>query len=246
MAGRIAYYGNIVTQGLVLNLDAAIQGSYPKTGSTWFDISGNNNNGTLVNGPTFSSDDYGSIVFDGVNDYVDCGNNTNPKLNPGPLDAWSLSATFKNSQPLITDNDIYGIVGKRVENNVNGYTLMLRGGNYRGVLARFSTSGQNLVDIIPTSTYSNILSNGKYHQMVMTYDTNDTGSLYIDGILAGQAIATNFDFNNSNSSFKIGVGQTNNAFPFNGNISNISFYSRALTAQEILQNYNAMKSRYGL
>lgn len=70
MAGRIAYYGNIVTQGLVLDLDAAIQGSYPKTGSTWFDISNNGNNGTLTNGPTYSPDNFGSIVFDGVNDYV--------------------------------------------------------------------------------------------------------------------------------------------------------------------------------
>jgi hypothetical protein len=247
MATRYNYTGNIVTQGLVLNLDAAKTDSYPGTGTTWRDLSGFNNNGTLTNGPTFSGlGKQASIVFDGVNDYVDCGNNTNPLFNPGPSDAWSLSAVFKNTQPLITDNDIYGIVGKRIENNVNGYTLMLRGGNYRGVLARFSTLGQTLVDIIPTSDYRSILSNGEYHQMVMTYDTNDTGILYIDGVLTGQAIATNFDFNNRDSAFKIGVGQTSNAFPFNGNISNVSFYNRALTPQEVLQNYNATKGRFGI
>ena len=60
MAGRIAYYGNIATQGLVLNLDAGIQGSYPKTGSTWFDISNNGNNGTLTNGPLYTGSDYGA------------------------------------------------------------------------------------------------------------------------------------------------------------------------------------------
>src|SRR6056300_382098 len=70
MAGRIAYYGNIVTDGLVLNLDAARKDSYNRTGTTWNDISGNGNNGTLTNGPTFDSEDYGSIVFDGVDDYV--------------------------------------------------------------------------------------------------------------------------------------------------------------------------------
>jgi hypothetical protein len=70
MAGRIAYLGNIATQGLVLNLDAAIKGSYPGTGTTWTDVSNNGNNGTLTNGPTFSSADYGSIVFDGTDDYV--------------------------------------------------------------------------------------------------------------------------------------------------------------------------------
>src|SRR6056300_1799187 len=70
MAGRIAYYGNIVTDGLVLNLDAARKDSYNRTGTTWNDISGNGNNGTLINGPTFDSEDYGSIVFDGVDDYA--------------------------------------------------------------------------------------------------------------------------------------------------------------------------------
>ena len=70
MAGRIAYYGNIVTSGLVLNLDAAKRDSYPGSGTIWRDISGNGNNGTLTNGPTFNSDNYGSIAFDGVDDYV--------------------------------------------------------------------------------------------------------------------------------------------------------------------------------
>ena len=228
-------YPNIVTDGDILNLDAQFVGSYPTTGSTWYDVSGNNINGTLTNGPTFNSN--GAIVFDGVDDYVNCDNNSNPLLNPGPSEAWSLSTTFKNSQPLPNDNAIYGIAGKRVINEVNGYTLMLRGGNYNGVLARLSTSGQSLVDIVPITNYSNILSNGNYHQMVMTYGTNDTGSLYIDGVLVGQSIAPNFDFNNASSAFKIGVGDTNNNHPFNGNINSVSFYNKALTQAEISQNY---------
>ena len=70
MAGRIAYYGNIVKDGLVLDLDAAKKDSYPGTGTAWNDISGNRNNGTLTNGPTFNSSNGGSIVFDGTNDYI--------------------------------------------------------------------------------------------------------------------------------------------------------------------------------
>jgi hypothetical protein len=225
----------IDADGMVLYLDASQASSYPQTGSTWYDVSGNNINGTLTNGPTFNSN--GAIVFDGVDDYVNCNNNSNPLLNPGPSEAWSLSTTFKNSQPLPNDNTIYGIAGKRVINEVNGYTLMLRGGNYNGVLARLSTSGQSLVDIVPITNYSNILSNGNYHQMVMTYGTNDTGSLYIDGVLVGQSIAPNFDFNNASSAFKIGVGDTNNGHPFNGSINSVSFYNKALTQTEIKQNY---------
>ena len=60
----------IVKSGLVLYLDAGNQNSYPGTGTTWTDISRNNNNGTLTNGPTFNSENGGSIVFDGTNDYV--------------------------------------------------------------------------------------------------------------------------------------------------------------------------------
>ncbi len=70
MAGRIAYYGNIVKDGLVLLLDAAKKDSYPGSGTLWRDVSGNGNNGTLTNGPIFNSNNGGSVVFDGSNDYV--------------------------------------------------------------------------------------------------------------------------------------------------------------------------------
>ena len=72
MAGRIAYYGGIVKDGLILDLDAAKRDSYPSSGTVWNDISGFQNNGTLINGPTFNSSNGGSIVFDGVDDYVQC------------------------------------------------------------------------------------------------------------------------------------------------------------------------------
>ena len=70
------YSPRIVTSGLVLALDAAERLSYPRTGTTWRDLSGNSNNGTLTNGPTFSAGNMGSIVFDGVDDYVNIANST--------------------------------------------------------------------------------------------------------------------------------------------------------------------------
>jgi hypothetical protein len=81
MAGRIAYYGGIVTNGLVLALDAAKKDSYPGSGTLWRDISGNGNNGTLTNGPTFNSGNGGSIVFDGVNDYVQYETSLDPYIS---------------------------------------------------------------------------------------------------------------------------------------------------------------------
>ena len=71
------YGPKIITDGLVLCLDAADQNSYSGSGNTWTDLSGNGNNGTLINGPTFTSENYGSIIFDGSNDYMSVNNNYN-------------------------------------------------------------------------------------------------------------------------------------------------------------------------
>ena len=70
------YGPKIVTDGLVLCLDAADQNSYPGSGNTWYDLSGNGNNGTLVNGVGYNSGNLGSLVFGGVDDYVNCENTT--------------------------------------------------------------------------------------------------------------------------------------------------------------------------
>ena len=86
MSGKVgSITTSIIVDGLVLNMDAANRASYPKTGTTWTDTI-NGNNGTLVNGPTFSEDGGGSIVFDGVNDYVSM-NNKNPSF---------INSTFPN------------------------------------------------------------------------------------------------------------------------------------------------------
>jgi hypothetical protein len=82
MATRYNYTGGIVTNGLVLNLDAAKTDSYPGTGSIWRDLSGNSNNGTLTNGPTFSGiGKQASIVFDGSDDKVYCGSGSTIDFN---------------------------------------------------------------------------------------------------------------------------------------------------------------------
>ena len=80
---------SIVTDGLSLYLDAANTRSYPGSGTAWYDLSGNVNHGTLVNGPTFDSGNAGSIVFDGTNKYV---NFPNP-LNKTQLDQiWTVQS----------------------------------------------------------------------------------------------------------------------------------------------------------
>jgi len=104
IAANIEYEG-IVTDGLVLNLDAGFTTSYPTTGTTWYDLSGNSNNGTLTNGPTFNSSNSGSIVFDGVDDNVqrnalNVGNNFS-------VGVWAKPTTIKR-QTLVANSYNYG------------------------------------------------------------------------------------------------------------------------------------------
>ena len=84
----IKHSPRIVTDGLVLYLDAANTKSYPGSGTTWTDISGKSNNGTLTNGPTFDSGNKGTIVFDGSNDYVSETSGLSDSLLQGD---WSIS-----------------------------------------------------------------------------------------------------------------------------------------------------------
>lgn len=220
MAGRIAYYGNIVTSGLVLNLDAAKRDSYPGSGTTWRDISGNSNNGTLTNGPTFNSDNYGSIAFDGVDDYV---------LLPNGL----LSGTgdFTVNQ-FIKPNG--SVVGTTFGNFSTGNLQVLFGTNYIGMW------------LDNNSTYLiNPLSQYTTNPVMITASRNGTTTYFhINGVLqkTGSSSST---IGTPSSQFRLGTN-TATSETYNGGIYTTQIYNRALSPSEILQNYNATKTRYGL
>lgn len=101
----------IVTNGLVLALDAANNKSYPGSGVTWYDLSGNGNNGTLTNGPTFNVGNLGSIVFDGTNDYVSFNNSgTSTSFDFGTGD---MTFTFWMLPSAWGDGASRGIISKK-------------------------------------------------------------------------------------------------------------------------------------
>ena len=96
---------NVVTNGLVLALDAANTKSYVSGSTTWNDLSGNNNSGSLVNGPTFNSANLGSIVFDGVDDYINCGNSSTLNITETFTISLWINSTRNNIQSYILDKD---------------------------------------------------------------------------------------------------------------------------------------------
>jgi hypothetical protein len=100
----IAYNTSIVRDGLVLYLDAANKKSYSGTGTVWKDLSGQSNNGTLVNGVGYSSDNKGAMAFDGVDDYVDSGEASflGPSLSGLTVSCWIRIKTRKTA--IIAEN----------------------------------------------------------------------------------------------------------------------------------------------
>jgi len=224
-------YEGIVTDGLIFNLDAGFTPSYPKNGTTWYNVGGANN-GTLTNGPTFSTDGGGSIVFDGVDDYVNFGS-ANQILSDT---YFTMECWMKSSDNGTGSGNQATFIGTRVGKNAS--------------LARFG-GGSNAGFFWDTTTEGNINLNSNFvifdeewHHIVGTFD-NGLGSIYVDGDFKNSASSTAPIDLNTNA-FGIGVDPINLTRTFYGKIPIGRVYNRALSASEVLQNYNAQKGRFGL
>jgi hypothetical protein len=222
---------SIVKSGLVLNLDASYKSSYPATGSTWFDISGSgNNNGTFTNGPIFGTANGGQITFDGINDYILVNNNSSLNLTNLTVSAWVKPITNNYSPIMFRYFNI---------TSYNGWHLYYSG-------TKFAASGRET-----SAAYLNITSTNNYainnwYNLTWTKSGN-TWSLYINGVLDN---SLNLGVGNvifTNNNLTIGSEYTTGSAGFsNINIGNVNIYNRPLSTSEILQNFNATKSRFGL
>ena len=225
MAGRIAYLGNIVTQGLILDLDAAKRESYPGTGTSWNDLSVNASKGILTNGPTFSSADYGSIAFDGVDDYANIPDNSDLRLNGNfTISLWHRAITMVNTYP----GPLYkGNSGPAGTGYIMFYTSISNGDMY------FKRQNQTFTLTSATST--------SWKHITFTYDgTNVRG--YLNGVLGATFSGITFPTNTDTSALQLGRADNFG----NGAVGNLTMYNRALSQTEITQNFNAYRSRYGI
>jgi hypothetical protein len=232
------FYGTppIVTNGLVLNLDCGNRLSYPTSGTTWTDLSGNNNNGTLTNGPTFNPNNLGSIVFDGADDYVNIVDNNSINLIDGiTLSCWVYFNNINRREIFIGKGDGVGASSTQywIEKTTDNKFLLL-------------------IDVVtPTPTDSRlvlndfIIQNNQWYYVCLTYNKQIYRG-YVNGVQNSQTISMNFDMHTT--SRNLGVGRLGDlpALSLLGRISVAQIYNRALSQAEILQNYNAYKTRFGL
>ena len=228
MATRYNYTGKLVTDGLVLNLDAAKRDSYPGSGITWYDLSGNGNNGTLTNGPTYTgvSKD-AAIVFDGVDDYVS-GSGT-ILTTQGTLIVWfKTSSTYDNN---------YLLCLPWSSNGSNGFDLGFGGSTvFRGIIV--TTNGYNEL------TYTTTYNDNNWHMGAITYDGANV-TLYYDGVSRTSTSRTGTLRQTNQGEFNIGRFGTFGAYVA-ASIPVAQVYNRALSSTEITQNFNALRGRYGI
>ena len=185
-------YKNIITRGLVLHLDASALESYPGSGTSWSDLSGNNNNGTLTNGPTFSSGNQGYINFDGTNDYVTIPDSSNWDFGTGvfTIDLWIY---LDGAQP----QNYSGYIGTfQSKWPASGWVIM----NSPGTTMRNYSNDGTYETTISTNTDLN-----QWKHVVLTRVGN-TGYMYINNSSVGTQSWTNAAFNNTGNPLLIGAG----------------------------------------
>jgi len=243
MATRYSSFIPGVTNGLVLYLDAAKRESYPGSGTTWYDLSGNGNNGTLTNGPTYTgvSKD-AAIDFDGVNDYV----NLNTTFSS--IVSSSLPSTWNAWVNVVSSSSNRTIIGSAWANG--GVHMRLTGSSHAPqdrVRFLHFTDGSN-----GTGFDSSLTFTSGWQNFTAIYNGNGLVYSNFKFYLNGQEAATTDPTFGSptvvptTQTFSVGRGGTEDQAYYNSNIAQVSVYNRALTASEIQQNYNALKGRYGL
>jgi hypothetical protein len=222
---------SIITNGLVLNLDTGNALSYSGTGTTWTDLSGNGNNATLVNGTSYNSSNGGTMVFDGINDYA----NVNGVITSN---SYTISTWCKIDY---TNSTYYGRIIEKGLNNE--FTLCINKNFDRRYTFQFGDgsggwlSSNSLISLTP-----------KYDNVTITVENtslnNYTVKMYINGVYE-TTNNKNTTLSNNNVLYIGGNIQVPGLTSLYGNVANTLMYSRALSASEVLQNFNSTKEKFG-
>jgi hypothetical protein len=215
-------FAGIVTSGLQLHLDAGNSASYPRSGTTWTDLSSTATNGILTDGPTYDSGNGGSIVFDGVNDRVIRSGGSGLSI-PGTVtvSAWIRHTVVGNTvQRYITVGSEQASIRKKVNSSALEFFI--------------TTSGTTK----PYSAGSVIVNT--WYNVVGTWD-GTTMRIYQNGALTGGGSTPG----GTMATTTVGYTVSNLNETMNGRIAEVLVYNRALTATEIRKNFDALRGRFG-
>lgn len=256
---------SLVTDGLILAVDAANVKSYSGSGTSSSDLSGQMTNGSLVNGVSFSSSNGGIFTFDGVNDRITHSENLTALNSFSGSSSFTMSICIRiDAMPSFGIGNTTGILQKNSYNNSFGMNLSWSGGTtgelrtearwYHGL--RNTAGDSNSAGYGGVNTYSvagfSLVVGQWYKSDIVHYFSGTTHTLlrYTNGVLDG-------DYGGTSSTYPINITNTsaltlnNGVLGGNGqyaaiSVSNYQIYNRALTASEIRQNFNALRGRFGI
>jgi len=221
----------ILSNGIFLNYDAANTKSYSGTGTLWTSIAGVAIPGTLTNGPTFSSSNGGNIILDGVNDYIDLGSSTliynNLTTNRITMNLWAKSTgTTGGGQRIFFDSGSLEYIQCDLFTDLPGFLV--------------STATSGYVRARATST----MTVGTWFNITGVYDGSNV-IMYINGKFEQQTAATGNLSTQSSDYAAIGRQPTSGYYAY-ASIAYFSLYNRALSATEVLNNFVALRGRFGV
>ena len=212
---------------LVLELDAADRNSYVSGSTTWRDLTGNNFTGSLTAGVTYNNTNGGNLVIPGSSNGIDCGNNFN-------LQSFTTTVWIKTT-------------------NTSGYNFLFSVGSYNSPIIEgwgLNILGTTLqfdhCNVANVTTYElPTIYNGQWVQLGIYRNSSNNVGIIVNGVIVTSTTYST-PFTNSNLWFGKRTGGTIYSPYFSGSMALASVYNRGLTTQEVLQNYNALKSRFNL
>lgn len=216
---------SVVTDGLVFYVDAGNEDSYPGSGTTWSDLM-DGKQASLINSPTYDPGNAGSIVFDGTDSYITVSQS---------------SGDFSQS-PMTTEHWV-----KFDQFNGGGDMLLMDRSAYNGSngIETFISGGSNVISVRGAGTAilnsSGVVSTGVWTHICIVFD-GATAYIYINGQLDNSGTINSVQ--NSTHDLHIGNYPSLPAYNFDGNWATLAIYHKALSASEVLQNYNALKNRF--
>ncbi len=239
---------DIIQNGLVLSLDASDKNSYPGSGANWFDISGNNNHFTLFNSPSYNTSGY--FVLDGVDDYIRSTNTLNlSNTNVVTVDIWLKVNSYPVSIPIDIVYEHTSDFNSSTGGFVHSYNDNSLSQNFEVFISNRGDSGYN-IGYWDKSVYNDL----GWKNSVAVLDRNQSSAennLYLQSRLINAVSnpAAGYSGNNTNNfaNANFFIGSRNGTLYFaNMNVFSIKIYNRALSQSEIIQNYNAQKSKFNL
>ena len=235
-----AYGGpDIITDGLVFAQDAASARSYPGSGTSWYDLSNDKNTGTLYNGVSYSTTDGGTMSFDGNDDYMQSDVSTT-SLDGDPSFSADMFVKRRTGTNVGSNNGFWGIGGVNQGNGISGWT---------------PTTNLINLDVYDSTRLATSVYYPENEWIHICWTKNGAGTettnvkCYINGVSTSltktrNATRTN-QFNTSTTGVCLGrISSNYSGFYSPIDVATYKIYDRALTAAEVLQNYNAIKNRF--